>query len=138
MNNDKDGDYHYTLMYGDVTLTAEFGNGNELGNIRGVINNMKLDLFDRIGSEDIPELHEYPGMLNLERTVIGSSQSGFFQGRVTGSAGARTYTGNDGGQFHGNGEVGDHPGRVGGTFGAKSNDGKTNSIGAFAADKEDE
>ena len=128
-------------MYGDIDLTANFGNGTALGTISGTITEMKLSAYpdepDEIKEEGYtPPMHNYPGTLTLGEAPIGDDEHGFFTGRLTGSSGSRTYTGNWGGQFHGNG--GDQPGSVAGTFGAKSSDGKMSFLGSFGALKEDD
>ena len=109
---------------GDVELTADFGGGSALGTISGSITNFEVDG----GPAD--------GTLNLGTANIGSQNSGFFQGAVTGSDNDRSYTGNWGGQFFGNGESDGRPGSVAGTFGGSSTDDAVNFVGAFGAYKQ--
>ena len=109
---------------GDVELTANFGGGSDLGTISGSITNFEVD-----GDPEV-------GTLNLGTADIGSLNSGFFQGDVTGSDDERMYTGNWGGQFFGNGESDGKPGSVGGTFGGSSTDDEVNFVGVFGAHKQ--
>lgn len=109
---------------GDVELTANFGGGGDLGTISGSITNFEVD-----GEADV-------GTLNLGTANIGSLNSGFFQGDVTGSDDERSFTGNWGGQFFGNGESDGRPGSVAGTFGGQSTDDAVNFVGAFGAHKQ--
>ena len=138
------GFFPHVNMYGDINLTANFGNGTDLGTISGTITEMKLSAYadapDEIKEEGYtPPMHNYPGTLTLGEAPIGADEHGFFTGRLTGSSGSRTYTGNWGGQFHGNGGTAtDQPGSVAGTFGAKSSDGKMSFLGSFGALKEDD
>ena len=76
------------------------------------------------------------GRLNLGTAAIGSQNSGFFEGAVTGSDEERTYVGNWGGQFFGNNESDGKPGSVGGTFGGSSTDDAISFVGAFGAHKQ--
>ena len=108
---------------GDVRLTANFGDANGLGTIGGSITNFEVDGY--------PE----DGTLNLGIASIGSQDSGFFRGAVTGSDDERSYTGHWGGQFYGNGEADGRPGSVAGTFGGHSADDAVNFVGAFGAHK---
>ena len=109
---------------GDVTLTADFGGGNDLGTIRGSISNFEVDGVSASGT------------LNLGAANIGSQDSGFFRGSVTGSDDERSYTGHWGGHFFGNGEADGTPSSVGGTFGGHSTDDAVNFVGAFGAHKQ--
>ena len=109
---------------GVVTLMADFGTGSGLGTISGSITDFEVD--------DVPE----SGTLNLGTANIGSQDSGFFRGEVTASGDQRSYTGQWGGQFFGNGESDGRPGSVGGTFGGHSTDGAESFVGAFAAHKQ--
>ena len=107
---------------GDVTLTADFGTADSLGTISGSITNFEVDGEASAGS------------LTLGEAAIGSANSGFFKGAVTGSDDSRTYAGKWGGQFFGNGAAStDHPGSVAGTFGGTSTDDAVNFVGAFGA-----
>ena len=109
---------------GDVELTANFGGASALGTISGSITNFEVD-----GEPT-------DGVLNLGAANIGSQDSGFFQGAVTGSDDEGMYEGNWGGQFFGNGESDGKPGSVGGTFGGHSTDDAVNFVGAFGAHKQ--
>ncbi len=109
---------------GDVALTANFGGASDLGTISGAITNFVVD-----GEPDT-------GRLNLGTAAIGSQNSGFFEGAVTGADSERTYVGNWGGQFFGNGESDGRPGSVGGTFGGNSTDDAVNFVGVFGAYKQ--
>jgi hypothetical protein len=109
---------------GDVELTANFGGTSDLGTISGSITNFEVD-----GEPD-------DGTLNLGTAPIGSQNSGFFEGAVTGADDERMYVGNWGGQFFGNGESDGKPGSVGGTFGGHSTDDAVNFVGAFGAHKQ--
>ena len=109
---------------GDVELTANFGGTSDLGTISGSITNFEVD-----GESEV-------GTLNLGTANIGSQDSGFFKGSVTGSADQRMYEGNWGGQFFGSSESDGRPGSVGGTFGGRSTDDAVNIVGAFGAHKQ--
>ena len=109
---------------GDVRLVADFGTRSGLGTISGSITNFEVD--------GVPE----SGTLNLGTADIGSQDSGFFRGAVTGSDDERSYTGHWGGQFFGNGESAGKPGSVAGTFGGHSTDDAVNFVGAFGAHKQ--
>ena len=109
---------------GDVRLMANFGGGNDLGTISGSITNFEVD--------GVPT----DGILSLGTANIGSQDSGFFKGSVTGSDDERGYTGHWGGQFFGNGESDGRPGSVGGTFGGHSTDDVVNFVGVFGAHKQ--
>ena len=114
----------------DVALTADFGDGNDLGTISGLMTNFEVD-----GEAT-------DGRLDLGTANIGSQNSGFFKGSVTGSVTGtdadveRSYTGQWGGQFFGNEETDGKPGSVAGTFGGNSSDDSVNFVGAFGAHKE--
>lgn len=109
---------------GDVELTANFGGASALGTISGSITDFEVDG------------EPADGTLNLGTANIGSQNSGFFEGDVTGSDNERTYVGNWGGQFFGNGESDGKPGSVAGTFGGSSTDDVVNFFGAFGAYKQ--
>lgn len=108
---------------GDVTLTADFGGRSDLGTISGSVTGIEVD--DERSS----------GSVSLGTASIGSSHSGFFEGRVSGVVEGRTYTGRWGGQFFGNGEADGKPGSVGGTLGGRSTstDGTVSFVGVFGA-----
>ena len=109
---------------GDVTLNADFGGTSDLGTISGSITNFEVD-----GERE-------DGMLTLGTAPIGSQNSGFFKGQVSGSDVEHTYVGNWGGQFFGNSESDGKPGSVAGTFGGHSTDDAVNFVGAFGAHKQ--
>ena len=109
---------------GDVRLTANFGGTSDLGTISGSITNFEVD-----GERE-------DGMLTLGTAPIGSQNSGFFKGQVSGSDVEHTYVGNWGGQFFGNGESDGKPGSAAGTFGGHSTDDAVNFVGAFGAHKQ--
>ena len=109
---------------GDVRLTANFGGTSDLGTISGSITNFEVD-----GERE-------DGMLTLGTAPIGSQNSGFFKGQVSGSDVEHTYVGNWGGQFFGNSESDGKPGSTAGTFGGHSTDDAVNFIGAFGAHKQ--
>ena len=116
-----------TIAYfdGDARLTADFGAAGSLGTISGSITNFEA------GGESVS------GSLTLGQAAIGSANSGFFKGAVTGSDDERRYTGKWGGQFFGNGAAStDQPGSVAGTFGGRSTDNAVNYVGAFGAFKQ--
>ena len=111
----------------DVTLTANFGNGSELGTISGRIHNFDVEGLTVSGN---PEL-------TLDSANIGSSYSGFFTGDTSMSVvGGSNFTGKWGGQFYGNGETDGKPGSVAGTFGAATADGSESFLGAYGAYKQ--
>ena len=86
----EDGRFHRIGYFdGDVELTANFGGTSDLGTISGSITNFEVD-----GESEV-------GTLNLGTANIGSQDSGFFKGSVTGSDDERMYEGNWGGQFFG-------------------------------------
>ena len=106
---------------GDVTLTADFGGRSDLGTISGSVTGIEVD--DQ----------RFSGSLSLGTASIGSSDSGFFEGRVSGVVEGRAYTGRWGGQFFGNGEADGKPGSVGGTLGGRSTDDTVNFVGIIGA-----
>jgi len=114
----------------DVRLTAEFGGTNELGTIGGRIYNF------RDGNQ--PNSPMTPGnpVLELVESDIGAGDSGFARGDTRLRFGGQAYTGKWGAQFFGNGHSSGHPGSVGGTFGAVSEDERIILIGYFGADKQ--
>ena len=109
---------------GEVRLTANFGGTSDLGTISGSITNFEVD-----GERE-------DGMLTLGTAPIGSQNSGFFKGQVSGSDVEHTYVGNWGGQFFGNSESDGKPGSAAGTFGGHSTDDAVNFVGAFGAHKQ--
>ena len=108
----------------DVTLTANFGYGGELGSIEGRIHDMETD-----GST-------LPGnpRLTLRSANIGVSHSGFFDGDTGMTFEGKSFTGKWGGQFFSNGASStETPGSVAGTFGAATEDGRESFLGSFNA-----
>ena len=99
---------------GELRLTANFGNASELGTIGGTI---------------VSTSHE--GTLFLESTAIGSQNSGFSEGDLRGTIADIALSGVWGGQFYGNGQPGDYPGSVAGTFGGASETGAHALIGIY-------
>ncbi len=115
----------------DVTLTAEFGNGSELGTISGRIHN-----FEAYFEEEPVELSENP-VLTLGSADIGSSNSGFFTGDTSLTYDGSDFSGKWGGQFYGNGaNPTDAPGSVAGTFGGATADGSESFLGVYGAYKQ--
>ena len=111
----------------DATLEANFGGASELGTIDGSITGIDLD-----GEREA-------GSLTLQEASIGSSDSGFFEGRLSGAVGEFDYTGRWGGQFFGNSETDGKPGSVGGTLGGTHDGGTSGNIsfvGVFGAHKQ--
>ena len=110
---------------GEVRLQADFGNASALGTIGGSITDLES------GDEDIG------GSLTLGSANIGSSNSGFFDGRLSGRVGEIDFIGRWGGQFFGNGQTDNKPGAVAGTFGGTGSSGsdKVSFVGIFAAHK---
>ena len=110
-----------------VTLEADFGAGTSLGTIRGSIDNFRF----QIGVDGTRQSR--PGtMVTLERTAIGVTNSGFFEGTTTGNFHDGTpLSGRWGGRFYGNAESHGKPGSVAGTFGSVNDD--RGLIGAFGA-----
>ncbi len=126
------GDTSVGYLEADVRLNANFGDANGLGTIDGSITRFVVD--------DYPE----DGTLILGAASIGAQNAGFFQGSVSddGASDSRSFTGQWGGQFFGNGESDGKPGSVAGTFGAHSTDftdvvggGELSIVGAFGAHK---
>ena len=77
------------------------------------------------------------GSVTLGTANIGSSNSGFFEGRLNGTVEGIDYSGRWGGQFFGNSETdGTAPGSVGGTLGATSDDRNNSFVGVFGAYKQ--
>ena len=109
---------------GYVELEADFGTVSSTGTISGSITNFIVD--------GDPQ----DGRLDLGAAEIGSANSGFFQGAVSGSDTGRVYEGQWGGQFYGNGEADGKPGSVAGTFGGGSMDNAVNFVGFFGAHKQ--
>ena len=65
------------------------------------------------------------------------SDSGFFTGDTSTTGTDSAFTGKWGGQFFGNGAAAtDHPGSVGGTFGAATANGDEGFVGVFGAHRQ--
>ena len=112
----------------DVSLTADFGAGLELGTVHGRIHDIEIDDLTLPGA---------PQLL-LRGSTIGAADSGFLVGNTSLNLAGRTLTGKWGAQFYGNGDAATHrPGSVAGTFGAASADGRETFLGAFSADTSD-
>ncbi len=113
---------------GVVRLTADFGDADSLGSIRGAITDI---------TGEGPERGWYEGgSVVLGTAQIGSADSGFF----TGDTSTRSsdpddpvLTGKWGGRFYGNGAAGAHPGSVAGTFGGATADGSQSYVGIYGA-----
>lgn len=124
-------------VYGNINLTADFGDASSLGHIEGRIDNIKglastesLYMPINNGSTIVAPL---PGSLNLERAAIGESHSGFFAGNVSGRLNQKQYSGQWGGQFYGNGSS--HPETVAGTMAVSSEDEHIHLMAPWAADR---
>ncbi len=119
-----EGEINY--IDGAVNLTADFGGASDLGTIRGRATDIHSDDYGRLS-----------GSITLGQANIGSSNSGFFEGRLNGAVEGIDYNGRWGGQFAGNGEPNGEPGSVGGTFGGRSTDGNVSFVGAYVGYHED-
>ena len=109
---------------GNVSLTVDFGGRSDLGTIGGSVTGIEID-GDRIA-----------GSLTLGTANIGGSDSGFFEGILSGTVEGTGYTGRWGGQFFGNDDQSDgKPGSVGGTLGGRSEDRSASFVGVFGAYK---
>ena len=109
---------------GDVRLNANFGGTSELGTISGLVTDFEVDG------------EQADGTLTLGTANIGLQNSGFFDGAVGGFDDERTYEGQWGGQFFGNGESDGKPGSVAGTFGGHSTDDAASFVGTFGAHRQ--
>ena len=118
-----DGATEIGYLNGNISLTANFGGKSDLGTISGSVTGIEAD------GEPLS------GSVRLESTNIGSANSGFFEGRLSGTVEGIGYNGRWGGQFFGNSEPDGEPGSVGGTLGGTSNDGNNSFVGAFGAHK---
>ena len=108
----------------DVTLTANFGYGGELGWVEGRIHDFEMEGTAVSGDPQ----------LALRNTNIGRSESGFFNGDTSMTFEGSTFTGKWGGQFYSNGvSPSDAPGSVAGTFGAATDDASESFLGSFGA-----
>ena len=106
---------------GTVELIARFDSAASLGSIRGVATGF------RFAGEPVDTV------LILEETAIGSSDSGLFEGVLSGYSGGITYSGRWDGRFFGNDEASIKPGAVAGTFGGVSERSLTALVGTFGA-----
>ena len=123
----RDGRTNY-FFDADVSLVADFGEGLELGIVRGRIHDIEVDGQTLQGDPQIL----------LRESTIGSADSGFSVGNTSLTLDGRTLIGKWGAQFYDNGDAAiDRPGSVAGTFGAASADGGESFLGAFAADTTD-
>ena len=116
----------------DVTLTADFKDGSDLGTINGQIDNFVYSDGDLVGGNPV---------LMLEDADIATSNHGFFEGETfMDDYRGDDYRGRWGGQFyddnHSNSD--NHPGAVAGTFGAATTDDKKSFVGAFGARYKDQ
>ena len=107
----------------NATLDADFGDGSGLGTISGYLNGLEVDGVSR------------EGRLDLGTADIGAVNSGFFEGRLSGSSQGTSYTGRWGGAFFGNGETDGKPSSAAGTFGGRSADSSQSFVGVFGAYK---
>ena len=107
-----------------VSLTADFGSSNALGTISGSLSNFEAN------GESLT------GNVSLGTANIGSSDSGFFEGDLSGTVEGIGLNGLYGGQFFGNSEADGKPGSVGGTLGATSSDKNNSFVGVFGAYKQ--
>ena len=119
-----DGATEIDYFGANVTLTANFGGSDALGTIAGSLTDFEVEGESVLGS------------LTLGTADIGSSNSGFFQGQVSGASEGTSYTGRWGGQFSGNGEADGKPGSVFGTFGGRSENNDGSFVGVFGAYKQ--
>lgn len=108
---------------GSITLNADFGGAGDLGTISGSLTNVSVDD------------ERYAGSLTLGAASIGSTDSGFFEGDVSGTVEGTAYSGKWGGQFFGNGEADGKPGSVAGTLGGRSANDTVTFVGGFGAYK---
>ena len=114
-----------------VTLEAGFGDAAALGTIGGRIDNFIVQI-----SEQGHYISRPATSVTLGRTAIGGTDSGFFDGTATGTSEDGTaLSGRWGGRFYGNGNTGEAPRSVAGTFGAASADETRGFIGGFGAEK---
>ena len=112
------------LFEADITVTASFGYGDDLGWIWGNVDDITVDGIVLPGDPHI----------SLRNTPIGNTHSGFFSGDTRASFDRIILTGKWGGQFYGN-ETSDTetPAAVAGTFGAATDDRSASFLGVFGA-----
>lgn len=106
---------------GIVELIAEFDSAYSLGSIRGAAAGFRFD------GEPVE------GIMTLEETAIGSTNSGLFEGSLSGFSEGMTYTGRWSGRFFGNDEVSIKPSAVAGTIGGISEGSRITFVGMFGA-----
>ncbi len=130
---------HFGSFDADVELTADFGTGSEFGTIDGKVYNFE---FEGDASSFPTELSlETASSRNTEGTNIFQSPDeggesvpgGWIFGDASGSADDTSWWGRWSGKFFGNGvaTTAEHPGSVGGTFGATN--GESGLAGSFGA-----
>ena len=124
VNDSRDVSSNY--LFARISLMADFDNQNSLGSISGYVDNFTT----------VKRRNSLSGRLNLERSDIGNSHSGFFDGNVSGTVNGLNYEGKWGGQFYGNDETDGKPGTVAGTAAAATNDGNLAIYFPWAADKD--
>ena len=119
----------------DVSITADFGDGNQLGTLSGTVSNFERYDDGPPGARELTdnELGQL-GNVNLESADIGDSDSGFFTGDTSMTVNSDSLTGKWGGQFYGNDDNDPNapPGGVAGTFGAASEGGDKVIVGTYA------
>ena len=117
-------DQRNDFFSGDVTLMADFGDGDGLGRIEGRVHDIEID------GSTLPGIPQ----LTLRNTDIGPSHSGFFRGDTSMTFEGSSFTGKWGGQFFSKrARSTDPPGSVAGTFGAATEDGRESFLGSFNA-----
>ena len=124
------------FLRADVSITADFGTGAELGTVTGTVSNFGRYPGEVPGPRDLTDTElANLGAVSLGTANIGDSHSGFFTGDTSMTVGGDNMTGKWGGQFYGNGENADVPPEaVAGTFGAANSAGDKVIIGTYAAD----
>ena len=130
-NDDNKSRTNAFWILGDSSLSVDFGSGI----ISGKISNLQIEKVKANQIINENNLQDIPGELILNNAKIGNSNSGFFEGNLTGTFDGRSYNGLYGGQFYGNGESDGQPGTVAGTLGGISSDGRFTIIGQWFGDK---
>ena len=122
-----DGESDAGPFGGAVGLMADFGDTGQLGTISGSVTDVVIE-----GGEEVPD-----AAVTLGEAAIGSANGGFFTGATSMTLGGRNYTGRWGGQFYDDGDDGEAPGSVAGTFGAGIQQGDQAGalVGAFVAER---
>ena len=123
-----DGESDAGPFGGTIGLVANFGDAGELGTISGSVTEVVIEGGEEVGGVT----------LALGEAAIGSANGGFFTGATSMRLGERTYEGRWGGQFYDDGDDGEAPGSVAGTFGAGIQQGDQAGalVGAFVAEHE--